>query len=70
MTDRDTHVTQVLLPIGEVARLAGVTVPTVRNWERDGKITAVRTLGGQRRFSLAEVQALLSPQSAPAARIP
>lgn len=39
-----------LLPIGETARLLGVSVGTVRRWERQGKIAAQRTLGGQRRF--------------------
>lgn len=59
MTDSNTYLTPILIPIGEVARLAGVTIPTVRNWERAGKLTAARTPGGQRRFRLADVQAML-----------
>lgn len=40
-----------LVPIGEAAKILGVSVGTVRRWEREGKIAAVRTLGGQRRFN-------------------
>ena len=45
-----------LVPIGEVARIFGVTVATVRRWEREGKISAQRTPGGQRRFDRAEIE--------------
>lgn len=48
------------LPIGEVAKLFNVTATTVRNWEKDGKLTAIRTPGNQRRFRRAQVEALLS----------
>ena len=48
-----------LLRISEVARLAGVTVPTIRNWERLGKIPARRSPTNQRRFRLSEVIAFL-----------
>ena len=43
------------LPIGEVARIFGVSIPTIRNWEREGLIKAQRTLGNQRRFPIEEV---------------
>ena len=39
-----------LVTIGEAARILGVSVDTLRRWERDGKLSASRTLGGQRRF--------------------
>ncbi|KAK2701936.1 hypothetical protein QYM36_019437 [Artemia franciscana] len=55
----NSYLTPILIPIGEVARLTGVTIPTVRNWDRAGKLTATRTPGGQRRFRLADVQALI-----------
>lgn len=44
-----------LLPIGDTARLLGVSVPTIRRWEAEGKIVGTRTLGGQRRFARAEI---------------
>lgn len=60
MTTRDTQDAQELLPIGEAARILGVTVDTVRRWEGDGKIPAIRTLGGQRRFRRGDVEQLVS----------
>lgn len=57
-SDRDGLLDE-LLPIGEVAKAFGVTVATVRNWDRDGRIESVRTPGGQRRFRRSEVDALL-----------
>lgn len=59
MNDRDTYSTQELLPIGEAARILGVSVETVRRWDKAGKIASVRTLGGQRRFRRGELEALV-----------
>jgi putative resolvase len=55
MTNTDTY-----LSIGDVARAFGVTVPTVRNWERAGKIRSIRTPGNQRRFAESDVEAMLA----------
>ena len=60
MADTYTYTETVLIPIGEAARLLGVTIPTVREWERKGRLPAVRTPGGQRRFRVSDVQALLT----------
>jgi excisionase family DNA binding protein len=49
-----------LLTPGEVARLFHVDTTTVRRWADLGKITATRTLGGQRRYNADEVYALLN----------
>ena len=46
------------LTIGEVARLLGVSVSTVRRYEAAGLIAARRTPGGQRRFDAADVEML------------
>lgn len=45
--------------IGEVAALAGVSVDTVRGWDRDGVLQARRTPGGQRRYVRLEVEEFL-----------
>jgi excisionase family DNA binding protein len=60
MVDRDTRSASDLLPIGAVASTFNVTVGTVRAWERAGKLPAIRTPGGQRRFRRADVDALLA----------
>ena len=44
----------------EAADLLGITVETLRRWESEGAVRAVRTLGGQRRYSAREVRALRS----------
>lgn len=48
-----------LLTPGEVADLFRVSPKTVARWASAGKITAVRTLGGHRRYRQAEAEALL-----------
>jgi excisionase family DNA binding protein len=48
-----------LLTPGEVADMFRVNPKTVTRWARAGKISAVRTLGGHRRFRAAEIQQLL-----------
>lgn len=60
MANRDTDRKSDLLPIGTVAAAFAVSVTTVRAWEKAGKLTAIRTPGGQRRFLRAEVDALLA----------
>lgn len=47
-----------LLAIGAAARLLGVSPDTLRRWENDGRLTAVRTLGNQRRFRRADIEQL------------
>ena len=47
-----------LIAIGEAARILGVSVDTIRRWERDGKLAGTRTLGGQRRFRRDVVETL------------
>lgn len=44
--------------IGEAARVLGVSIRTVRRWEAHGRLTAVRTDGGHRRFPVDAVMAL------------
>jgi molybdopterin-binding protein len=47
------------LRIGEAAEMLGVSVETVRRWEREGRLRTKRTGGGQRRVPLDEVRRLL-----------
>jgi excisionase family DNA binding protein len=50
---------EVLLTPAEVAKLFRVDPKTVTRWAKAGKINAIRTLGGHRRYRQSEVQALL-----------
>jgi excisionase family DNA binding protein len=53
-----------LLTPAEVALLFRVNSKTVTRWAQAGKITAVRTLGGHRRFRREEVEAHLRAEQA------
>jgi excisionase family DNA binding protein len=48
-------VSEKLLTPSEVAELFKVNPKTVTRWARAGKITAIRTLGGHRRFRADEI---------------
>lgn len=49
-----------LLTPAEVAKLFRVDPKTVTRWAKAGKLTAVRTLGGHRRYRQSQVQSLLN----------
>ena len=49
-----------LLTPGEVASLFRVDPKTVTRWAKAGKLSAVRTLGGHRRYRESEVRNLLA----------
>ena len=49
------------ISIGKAAKMLGVHIETLRNWEREGKIKSIKTAGGHRRFILSEIEALSSP---------
>jgi molybdopterin-binding protein len=48
------------LRIGQAAELLGIGIDTLRRWESDGRLTMIRTEGGQRLVPIAEVSRLLS----------
>ncbi|HUF84338.1 MAG TPA: BldC family transcriptional regulator [Acidimicrobiia bacterium] len=48
-----------LLTPSEVAAMFRVNPKTVTRWARAGKISAIRTLGGHRRFRAAEIKKFL-----------
>ncbi len=47
-----------MLPIGAVARRAGLAVSAVRFYEEKGLVRAVRDSGGRRRFARSEIRRL------------
>lgn len=51
----------------EAAALVGVSVATIRGWADAGVIPAHRTIGGHRRFEVAQLTAWLTERGAPAA---
>jgi excisionase family DNA binding protein len=54
MTQKRFHYTP-----GETADLFGVDPKTVATWADEGRLTAIRTPGGHRRFPVAEINALV-----------
>ena len=59
MSSRGVSDSERLLTPAEVAAMFRVDPKTVTRWARDGRLTAIRTLGGHRRYLEAEVLALL-----------
>jgi excisionase family DNA binding protein len=58
MADRNAR--EELLTPSEVASLFRVNPKTVTRWARAGKLNAIRTLGGHRRFRRSEVEQFLA----------
>ncbi len=56
-----------LLTPAEAARRLGVTANTVTRWSRAGKLAAVHTVGGHRRFRCSEVERVLLAAERPLA---
>jgi molybdopterin-binding protein len=52
MTPGDDH------SLGDAARLLGVSVDTLRRWDRGGKLETTRDSSGRRRVSAAEIERL------------
>ncbi|QBC87350.1 MerR family transcriptional regulator [Mycobacterium avium] len=49
-----------LISPGEAAALLGVHVDTVKRWERDGRISSLRTPLNHRRYRRGDVEKLLT----------
>jgi len=45
-----------LIGIGEAAQTLGVSITTLRRWEATGKLSAIHTAGGHRRYDLAKLK--------------
>jgi len=59
MVRSDVQPESRLLTPAEVAALFRVDPKTVTRWAQQGKLHSIRTLGGHRRYSEAEIQAFL-----------
>src|SRR6185369_8979055 len=46
------------LTINEAALLLGVSIKTLRRWDEKGMLSAIRTVGNQRRYDLSEIEKL------------
>jgi molybdopterin-binding protein len=53
------------LTLGEAAKAIGVSVDTLRRWDRDGKLATVRDTRNRRRVPAAEISRLSSRPSRP-----
>ncbi|MGI8758006.1 MAG: BldC family transcriptional regulator [Acidimicrobiales bacterium] len=53
--DQDLDTQEKLLTPAEVAKMFRVNPKTVTRWAKAGKLSAIRTLGGHRRFRASEV---------------
>jgi excisionase family DNA binding protein len=62
--------TEQLLTPAEVAAMFRVDPKTVTRWAQAGKLNAIRTLGGHRRYREVEVRQLLEGGAIPAQRGP
>ncbi|MBW3579171.1 MAG: BldC family transcriptional regulator [Actinobacteria bacterium] len=54
-----------LLTPAEVAKRFGVNPKTITRWADAGKLTAIRTLGGHRRYRESEIDALIEQHAEP-----
>lgn len=53
-----TMANDILISIKKAAEMLGVCPDTLRTWDRQGKLTALKTMGGHRRYRLSEIQRL------------
>ncbi len=61
--DQDLETEETLLTPAEVAQKFRVNPKTVTRWAKAGKLSAIRTLGGHRRFRASEVNRCLEEMS-------
>lgn len=57
--------TDRLIGLTEAAELLGVGTSTLRAWDNNGKLEALRTAGGHRRYRLSDIEKLQGHQSSP-----
>lgn len=49
---------QKLVSIGKTAEMLGVSIDTLRLWDRDGKLEPIKTFGNHRRYRLEDIEKL------------
>lgn len=49
-----------LIGISRAAEMLGVSAATLRNWDNEGKLKAVKTISNHRRYLLSEIEKLQS----------
>ncbi|HSI81421.1 MAG TPA: helix-turn-helix domain-containing protein [Solirubrobacterales bacterium] len=62
--------TNRLLNIGEAAGHLGVSAASLRKWSDQGLVPVYRTPGGQRRYSLADLDEFIASMRQPATAVP
>lgn len=55
-----------LLNVGEAATYLGVSAASLRNWSNQGLVAVYRTPGGQRRYSVVDLDAFIESMREPA----
>ena len=63
MQDKHPAVRDEFLPPSEAAALIGISRDTIKRWEKDGRITSMRTPLGHRRYRRADVEKLLTNEA-------
>ena len=61
------HANSAPLRLREAAAMLGVHRDTLRRWAEDGKVPSVATPGGERRYRIEDLDALIAPTIAQAA---
>jgi excisionase family DNA binding protein len=56
---KKTEALKTLLTTSEVAAMFRVDPKTVTRWNKQGRLEAVRTLGGHRRYHKADIEKIL-----------
>jgi DNA (cytosine-5)-methyltransferase 1 len=59
-----------LMPIGRAAEILGVSIDTLRRWDKQGIIRSVRPDGKNRYFSLSELESIKFSQSSGNSKMP
>jgi len=47
---------QKMVSIGKAADMLGLHIDTLREWDKEGKLTPVKTFGGHRRYKICDIQ--------------